>query len=243
VFTLQLGYDATHLGALLSDSGEITGAFAVDGIFTNPGGCKLYSGADLTVYSDAGSTEQFSVDGATGNVVTKGNVTLDLDNTLIMGSQNILSRSAGITRLTARTGTTPEAIYMSVMGTATLADVWSFGVDTLLWTPMNAAGNTAVDTAYLKITGVTALPVLNMYATNDNSTLTLQLGFDATHKGALLADDVEITDTLVVGGNIGFYGAAAGAKPEITGSKGSNAALTDLIASLAVLGLITDSTT
>ncbi len=41
---------------------------------------------------------------------------------------------------------------------------------------------------------------------------------------------------------IGFYGGAPAAKPTITGSRGSNAALADLLTKLASLGLITDST-
>lgn len=50
------------------------------------------------------------------------------------------------------------------------------------------------------------------------------------------------TSTLAVTGNVGFYGTAPGAKPTITGSKGANAALADLITKLAALGLLTDST-
>lgn len=42
---------------------------------------------------------------------------------------------------------------------------------------------------------------------------------------------------------LGFYGAAPIAKPTVTGAKGGNAALTSLLAQLALLGLITDSTT
>jgi hypothetical protein len=45
------------------------------------------------------------------------------------------------------------------------------------------------------------------------------------------------------GGNIGFFGAAPGAKPTITGSKGGNAALASLLTQLAALGLLTDFTT
>lgn len=44
------------------------------------------------------------------------------------------------------------------------------------------------------------------------------------------------------GGNIAFYGAAESAKPTITGSRGGNAAVADLLTKLATLGLITDST-
>jgi hypothetical protein len=44
-------------------------------------------------------------------------------------------------------------------------------------------------------------------------------------------------------GTIGFNGAAAVAKPTVTGSRGGNAALASLLTALASYGLITDSTT
>jgi hypothetical protein len=42
---------------------------------------------------------------------------------------------------------------------------------------------------------------------------------------------------------LGFYGAAPAAKPTVSGSQGGNAALASLVAALATLGLITNSTT
>lgn len=50
-------------------------------------------------------------------------------------------------------------------------------------------------------------------------------------------DDVKIV------GDIGFYNTAPQSKPTVTGSRGGNAALQDLLTELATLGLITDSTT
>jgi hypothetical protein len=44
-------------------------------------------------------------------------------------------------------------------------------------------------------------------------------------------------------GNMGFNGAAAIAKPTVTGSRGGNAALASLLSALASYGLITNSTT
>lgn len=41
---------------------------------------------------------------------------------------------------------------------------------------------------------------------------------------------------------LGFFGGTPGAKPTVSGSRGSNAALADLLTELATLGLITDST-
>ena len=58
----------------------------------------------------------------------------------------------------------------------------------------------------------------------------------ATHATAL-------GGALTIAGNVGFFGGAAAAKPTITGSKGANAALTSLLAGLASLGILTDSTT
>lgn len=42
--------------------------------------------------------------------------------------------------------------------------------------------------------------------------------------------------------SMGFFGAAGGARPTITGSRGANVALANLLANLAALGLVTDST-
>ncbi|CAH2603207.1 exported protein of unknown function [Rhodovastum atsumiense] len=43
--------------------------------------------------------------------------------------------------------------------------------------------------------------------------------------------------------SLGFYGAAGGRRPTVSGTRGGNAALTSLVAALAGLGLITDATT
>lgn len=51
------------------------------------------------------------------------------------------------------------------------------------------------------------------------------------------------TPKMQVDGNIGFYGTSPVAKPEITGSAGSNAALQSLLTALENMGLITDSAT
>jgi hypothetical protein len=45
------------------------------------------------------------------------------------------------------------------------------------------------------------------------------------------------------GTGLGFFGATTAAKPTVTGSRGSNAALTSLLSALNTLGLLTDSST
>jgi hypothetical protein len=55
-------------------------------------------------------------------------------------------------------------------------------------------------------------------------------------------DSLHITlDLRHLGTGLGFYGAAAGTKPAVTGSRGGNAALASLLSALATLGLLTDS--
>lgn len=51
-----------------------------------------------------------------------------------------------------------------------------------------------------------------------------------------------LSSALNVAGGVGFHGTAAQAKPTVTGSRGSNAALTSLLSTLAGIGLLTDST-
>jgi hypothetical protein len=46
-----------------------------------------------------------------------------------------------------------------------------------------------------------------------------------------------------IGGNIGFYGHGAAGRPTVTGSKAGNAALGSLLAGLAGLGLVNDTST
>lgn len=62
--------------------------------------------------------------------------------------------------------------------------------------------------------------------------------------------DVTVSDDLTVGGDInhdgsliGFFGSAPSSKETITGSRGGNAALADLLSALANYGMVTDSTT
>lgn len=87
----------------------------------------------------------------------------------------------------------------------------------------------------------------------------VQVGTNGSFSGTLaVTGATTLSSTLAVTGNttltgnasiaagsnksIGFYGATPGTKPTITGSRGSNAALADLLTKLATLGLITDST-
>jgi hypothetical protein len=58
----------------------------------------------------------------------------------------------------------------------------------------------------------------------------------------IAASLTDLSTSLRVRGNIGFYDTAPIAKPAVTGSRGGNAALASLLTQLAALGLVTDST-
>lgn len=74
---------------------------------------------------------------------------------------------------------------------------------------------------------------------------------DATYVNATsdsMSGDLTVFGNLTVGGYVshtgtqfGFFNAAPGTKPTITGSRGGNAALASLLSALATLGLITNS--
>jgi len=51
------------------------------------------------------------------------------------------------------------------------------------------------------------------------------------------------TSGIVFKGDLGFFNSNVTGKPDVTGSTGGNAALQSLLAALAGLGLITNSTT
>ncbi|TDH35732.1 hypothetical protein E2A64_10370 [Pseudohoeflea suaedae] len=90
-------------------------------------------------------------------------------------------------------------------------------------------------------------------ANSGSSDVGLYAGGDATNinitvrpKGTgvvRLQDSSGNTKVQVNASGVGFYGTNPQAKPTITGSKGGNAALADLLTKLAALGLITDGTT
>lgn len=69
----------------------------------------------------------------------------------------------------------------------------------------------------------------------------IDIGSDNSTTSFSDSNDDPIVQITAAGG-LGFYGATPIAQPQVTGSKGGNAALTSLIAQLVALGLITDGT-
>ena len=85
----------------------------------------------------------------------------------------------------------------------------------------------------------------------DGSTTIITMSGDASHNATIAGNNLTLhsSGTLTVGGlstvisgaALGFYGSAGTAKPTITGSRGSNAALASLLTALAAMNLLTDS--
>lgn len=85
----------------------------------------------------------------------------------------------------------------------------------------------------------------------DSTNITTPIDLDQDKNIIIRTDDpmhMQLTNATVrssfrhLGGTLGVFGASVGSKPTITGSRGSNAALADLLTKLATLGHLTDST-
>lgn len=72
--------------------------------------------------------------------------------------------------------------------------------------------------------------------------LTINSDHDANGSGDIRLAAGGSNKIIVGPAGVGFHGVAASARPTITGSRGGNAALADLLTKLAATGLITDST-
>jgi hypothetical protein len=93
----------------------------------------------------------------------------------------------------------------------------------------------------------------NVYISHRDMTSTSQHALRITASGATSLNCASGQSTSIQHANttrisvnstgLGFFGATAVAQQNITGAKGGNAALADLLTKLALLGLITDSTT
>lgn len=84
--------------------------FLVDGM----GNIKLQSGADFYIYSDAGTTQKFYVDGATGNTTVAGTIGVTGATTLT----GLLTANGGITVPSGKNVTSPTFVSNIATGTA-----------------------------------------------------------------------------------------------------------------------------
>jgi len=96
------------------------------------------------------------------------------------------------------------------------------------------------------VAGAAAWTFNNPVTFNGNAIFNSQVDFYNTvnfHNALTFSSAVTFSSTVAFVGNIGFYGQNPQAKPNVTGSKGGNAALASLLSALNTLGLVTDTTT
>ncbi len=155
---------------------------------------------------------------------------LDLGNNDLKNVTTINSAGPGVS-IGAQSGTGNVTLYRN--GTAVLTGTAN-GVQ------VGAGANvspTGVGVGQLTIAGSSYTGFIAMDGT------AMYIGHNSGSRDLVLQTDETSRFTLGSGGSMGFFGGAGTTKPTITGAKGGNTALANLLTALASLGLITDSTT
>ena len=180
--TIDHGADLAGLG-----DDDHTQYFLLAGEATD---AKLYSGADLIVYSGAGSSEVARIDGATGNITTAGTVDgidVSVHDTATTGVHGVSGTIVGTSDSQALTSKSYNGLTLtSTTGTFTLASGKTFTVsNTLTLTATDTAtlaigsGGTLGSAAYTASTDYLAKSTFEAHslviAINDNAPVVLEL--------------------------------------------------------------------
>ena len=157
---------------------------------------------------------------------------LRTDDAFIAGGNIDSEGTVGALNLSSdRTGSSSGAVPFITMSTSASSLEWRFAFD--------LTGSIPANTVYFR-SGGTARDVI--FANFDTPVLTIQTS--SSSGGIVTAGIVTIGGDLDHNGTgVGFYGTAPIAQPTVTGSRGGNAALADLLTELENLGLIVDSST
>lgn len=213
---------------------------------------------------DGSNTLKFEVTNA-GNVTAAGTIAVTGATTL--SSTLAVTGAVTLSSTLAVTGNVTASGNVAVTGTLAVASTSAFtGAVTLTGGVTGATTITGdltlqgTNKAYrfrrsgsaldLDATGVDLL-ISNFSGTNFDGTQRSYLRLSADAQNTQVAGKVEFVDSLygatrhVLDGaanTLGFHGATPVAKQTVSGSRGGNAALADLITKLATLGLVTDGT-
>lgn len=156
----------------------------------------------------------------------------NVTNELIASAGRILSSHNGFFGGVAAN---KDIVYTGAQSVVSSADLFNHGVTN------NGSGVITVRDATLGVPSVTGTGVI-VYVDGVSIKQLQPIG-----NNAYVIDGWAWTQTNAIKvantGQLSFFGAALTSKPTITGSRGANAALADLLTKLATLGLITDSTT
>jgi hypothetical protein len=203
----------TSLSALTAGNTSV-GTLATSGLYTANAGITVASGTTTLGVTNAGATT------LTGLTVTPNTSTL---SALVAGATSVTTlATSGL--YTASAGITIASGSLTALATG-VTTLSSSGLATL-----NSLAVTPGDSSVVKLTASglitgTAGLTISSGSTTIAGTLTAQANF--LHTGSAFA----------------FFNSAAQTKQTITGSRGGNAALANLLSALANHGMITDSTT
>lgn len=202
---------------------------------TNAGALTLGSSLTTTSVTTSGAVSVGTTLSVTGASTLTGNVTVG--GTLGVTGAATLSSTLAVTGAATLTG--------GISGSTTLTgDLTIQGTGKAY---RLRRGGSALD---LDATGVDLL-ISNFSGTNFDGTQRSYFRLSADAQNVQVAGKVEFVDALygatrhVLDGaanTLGFHGATPVAKQTVSGSRGANAALADLLTKLATLGLITDGT-
>lgn len=196
---------------------------------TTAGLVEIVNGAALRTYSDSYGTITFQAVGSTGTVTAAGALNVGT------ATETQAGRIAATELIAANRGTSVEVAigYVGPSGKSGITFQQSESGSNLY---RNSAGELKTD-GKLTVVGTTTVAGVVNGAFGGGTDLYLDASTGAIHLRPDGSNDKFTAD----GTGLGFYGHATAAKPTVTGSRGSNAALASLLTGLAGLGLLTDS--
>jgi hypothetical protein len=243
--TAMAGLTCTTLHA--TAAAQLDTTLAVNGASTLTGNVGM--GGNATVAGTFGVTGQTNV------------------GVLVVGSNASVAGTLGVTAATTLTTLTTNGLYtanagLTVAGGTTTTGTLNAGATsaTTLSTSSTASLHDAAITAGLSVGGTSTLAGVSAGATSvttlnasglitGGAGLTISAG-NTSLAGTTTAVTLTASNTLTAQANFlhtgsafAMFGSAAQTKQTITGSRGGNAALANLLSALANHGMITDSTT
>jgi hypothetical protein len=257
---IAIGRQATSAGGIAIGNAAVTG------------GNSVAIGASVNASTGSGNTaigQGLVIPATTADAVVIGNTASVVSGSVSIGKSAL---GTGTSSTAVGTSADSSGAYSAALGKnarAQGAQSAAFGVDALASstyatalgqasqavsgsaTAVGALATATAGSATAVGKSATAAQSATAIGTSANAgfTRSTAIGMDAatTASNQIMlgtsAETVVVPGKTQLAGQVGFYGATPAAKLAITGSRGGNAALADLLTKLATLGLITDNTT
>jgi hypothetical protein len=235
---------AGNTTALQISSGDDVNSFENGIVINNTAGTKSSIASDGTIFSaeDTVCANGIVLDGSTftGTEYSSGNLLLGTDDGTHTARLQLKGAAGKVGILVRGYGSSPAAtaaINYSTLGTSSHS-FWINGEESgralLIAGDANSVNYIRVDAA-----ATTGTPIISARGETN-----VALGIKPAGTGSVsLLGGNSSAKVSVNSTGLSFFGGTPAAKPTVTGSKGSNAALTSLLTALSNLGLITDSST